>query len=665
MYYSHIPQILIVGSYRTISAIAKFSNSLFQYYHLIIYLLLSFFPLSVFLALRVLRLPWLVAGIGALLASHISTDGLYGLDPPSFLWRGYGLSSQLFAMIPLPLAIAYSWRFFTNQKSSFLLAVFFLIATTSGHLGIGVVAILSLIPLALAEPNIKNIKKLLLLAGMTIFFLSYWIIPVLLFDNYHNISVWDPPWKFNSFGAKEIMIRLFNGDLFDFGRFPVLTLLVIVGAIASLSKFPFAFLFLFFLLLYFGRTTWGGLIDLIPGMKEFHLSRFIVGLHAAGFFLAPIGLWWIIQAIKTGTWLKWLITGILVAVVVILMYPQTIRYNDLNDKLILQANANYAKIKPDADLLVSELKARVEKNPGRVFAGRGGDWGKNFRVAETPYNIFLSTYGIPTVLWLPQTWSPNSDVEQYFSDDNLSTYSLFGIRYVVAPPTAPPRPFWHLVKKTTNWKLYEISTTTYFTTGVRPAVVATDKRSYTNVVRLWIQSDKTHQLGLYPELTFAKDYPKKTGLPNFKMLDEVTYQVPDGSTHNLFREPPVYLPPGQTNSAALQPFNQPTILSQSVEGDMIFKAKIRVPKDCTECVVILKQSSHPNWRVTIDGKKVNHFNVFPVFVATLVPPGEHDLVFSYEPSRLKIILLMMSAISVMLALLFFARKNGGTNLSMT
>jgi len=44
--------------------------------------------------------------------------------------------------------------------------------------------------------------------------------------------------------------------------------------------------------MYFGRTTWGGLIDLIPSMTEYHLSRFIVGVHAISMFLVPIGIWW-------------------------------------------------------------------------------------------------------------------------------------------------------------------------------------------------------------------------------------------------------------------------------------------------------------------------------------------------------------------------------------
>ncbi|MBI3955737.1 hypothetical protein HY339_00620, partial [Candidatus Gottesmanbacteria bacterium] len=572
-YYGHVPQILIVGSWRMVQGLMSLMGqmsqmSLFQHYHWIIYLLLSLFPLSVFLALRVVKLPWLAAGIGALLASHISTDGLYGLDPPSFLWRGYGLSSQLFAMIWLPLGIAYSFRYFAeNSKhethedsgrarrlscqndvygrarrlscqndvmlgseatpasvsnfdiriSDLAPAAIFLTATAMGHLGLGIIAMLSLVPLAIARLTKQTVIKFLLLAGTVIFFLSYWIIPIFLNDNYHNISFWDPPWKFNSYGARETIVRLLNGDLFDWGRTPWMTVLVIVGLIGAAwpkgielgirnyelrkdnknnqrtsdslfiihnSYFAFALLFLFFLLLYFGRTTWGPLVDLIPGMKEFHLSRFIVGVHAAGLFLAPIGIEWLYAKFHSRFPIKIITIITIIIVIGIPIYRQTISYATYNDTLIKQANENHAKVKADEEELFAALRQAQGDAPGRVFAGRGGWWGKDFRVAETPYYMNLSTYGIPTVLWLPETWSPNSDVEQYFSEDQAKDYDLFGIRYVAAPPSQKPQLFWRRIKEAKTWKLYEIESSVvslqssdntkgvgYFTTGVRPAIV--------------------------------------------------------------------------------------------------------------------------------------------------------------------------------------------------
>lgn len=683
-YYSHIPQIAIVSSWRMLSLITQ-NVSLFQYYHIVIYLLLCVLPLPIFLALRIIGLSWGTAGIGALFATHLSTDGLYGLDPSSFLWRGYGLSSQLFAMIWLPLALAYSFDYFINtSKKSLVPAVLFVTLTTSGHLGIGMITMLSLGFLAISNPistfmgqrSPKEILsslngalvRLLLVAGISIFLLSYWIIPTFIHGNFHNMSFWDPVWKFDSYGAMETIIRLFNGDLLDFGRIPILTGLTFLGVIASLlhpTRAPFAYLFIFWIIFYFGRTTWGGLIDLIPGMKDFHLSRFIVGVHVAAMLLIPIGFTWMVeqitriirirlparhrfaQAIAGG--FTYLLIGLLLIPPV---YRWTLTYNELNDRLIIQANGNYEKIKPDEQALFAKLRSLP---PARIFAGRGGGYGKRFEVAETPYYMHLSTYGLPTTLWLPETWSMNSDTEQYFSEDQEKDYDLYNIRYVAAPADEPARPFWTLIDERPTWKLYEVDTTGYFTTGIRPATISIGKQSFMSLVHLWIQSDM-HKNRLFPEMTFDTNYPKVYGLPNFKMLDEVTYITPDGKKHNIWTEPPIYLPPWVTS---LEEFTNlehkkqgdiELIGPEKTDTDMVFSTTVNVGKNCTECIVVLKHTYHPGWKAYIDGKPAKTMIVFPFYTAISVPEGTHSITFTYEPSLLKKMLMMVALGTIVIGL---------------
>ena len=855
-YYSHVPQIVIVGTYRLLSVFRLLPSafSIFQYYHWIIYLLLCFFPVSVFLSLRILKQPWLTAGIGALLASHISTDGLYGIDIESFLWRGWGLSSQLFAMIFMPLALAYAIRwmndgytaengvgeqFFkelkiclqkivrinhtanlrvvrgkehrdsdirnrTSLKNSlpnprthdFLYAIVFITATTMGHLGLGLMLFLSLPVIALTQPILSflhqssfkriweesktAVVKTVFLALPPLVLLSYWIIPTVIDSAYHNVSFWDPVWKFNSYGAKEVLVNLFNGSLFDWGRLPIYTALVFVGFFVCLKqktedggqrtdnfqnysqfsafRFPlsvFSFLFLFFLLLYFGKTTWGGLLDFIPSMSEFHQHRFIVGVHLIGLFLAPLGLMWIVDRIRLMSYampagrqelgvriiknknltsyllpLTSSLTFVILSIILCyLLYPQTIRYGEYNQTLIEKANITYLTQKADANLLLQTLQELIKENPGRVFAGRGGGWGKNFQIAETAYFMYLSTYGIPTVLWMPQTWSNNSDTEQYFSEDNQSHYYLYNIRYVVSPPDTKPQSFWTLIKETSHWKLYEIqntevgkqktenpssdirspSSSSYITSGVSPSIVFSDKLSFGNVVRLWIQSPYPGK-SIFPELnlTYSKSLASqgealrsKILLPHFRMIDEATYVTPDGKTRSLFAEPPQYMTPWEWPSAFPQYYksdkssnpstalktgatnqlnNLMQITSQSSDTDMVFKATVEVKDKCPACTVILKQTYHPNWKATIrklspprpaeasrEGGSPNlpisppspvpTINVFPSYVAVrLEEPGEYEVVFTYTPSGLKMFLLF-GALACSLISLYFLYKN--------
>ena len=430
-YYSHVPQILIVGSYRVFQPLFH-TITLFQYYHEIIYLLLCFLPLSIFLAFCIIGMPPLTAGIAAVLATQVSTDGLYGIDPSSFLWRGWGLSSQLFALIWFPLAIASCIRFISEKNKSKtqilygLLTVFFLVCTTTGHLGIGMMAFMSVGIMCcspaflsiLKQKKIKEIgttlgigiKQTLILCIPVFIVLSYWILPTVTQGIYHNISVWDPVWKFNSFGVIEVMTKLVNGDLFDFGRFPLYTLLIFIGIFVCFldtkstdnktrAYTVFPFLFLFFICIFFGATTWGNLMNLIPGMADFHQHRFIVGLHLAGIFLAPIGLVWMIRMVLsvlshiTKHASKTLVTVIPILMYVIIvgctgyiLFPQTIRYATYNDTLIQQANIQFDQQKPDIDLLVTTLQVLEQTHPRH--GGTGFQSCRNISILYVSFNIW-------------------------------------------------------------------------------------------------------------------------------------------------------------------------------------------------------------------------------------------------------------------------------------
>lgn len=747
-YYSHMPQIVIVGSWRMLSGVLG-GMTLFAFYHWIIYFLLCFFPVVVFVALRAAGLPWLTAGIGAVLSTQLSTDGLYGLDPPSFLWRGYGLSSQLFSMIWLPLAIGFTYRFYNlpepetgmlpdhpgardiarrtmreltdtvlphsadkTRLRNFWIAVAFLIVTTAGHLGIGVMALLSAAVIAYTRPVedflrqrrfqefwtgiITSTIRLGFLGAATVFFLAYWILPVLLYNNYHNISVWDPIWKFNSYGWKETMIRFFNGDLFDFGRVPAFTVLTLIGMVAATGVvfplrelisgstqnsrteqdtderrpplFAFTLLFVFWMLLYFGRTTWGGLINLIPGMTEFHISRFIVGVHAIGLFLAPIGVASLGSAVAfllfrffstrkklayadMPPYIAWIVTLVVLFLFARPIYRQTVYYNELNDKLIVQGNNNFDKVDANIQALFAKLRTLP---PARVFAGRGGGWGKDFRVAETPMYMYISAYGINTALWLPETWSMNSDTEQYFSEDKAKDYDLYNLKWIAAPPDQKPQPFWKKLAENPFWTLYESPTTGYFTLGTRTQAVVAKKTDLINIVRLWIQSD-AHKNGLFPQIAYKdSEVVPDVNVPVIRMTDEVSYRSASGDLLNIFAANPIYAG-DKPNAELLGPEKDDT--------DQLFSTTVKVGQGCTECYLILKQTFHPDWRATVNGQTVKPIAVFPFFVGIpLDHPGVVEVKVWYAPHPWKLPLLTLSlltAVGLLLSPVIYKKMKTG------
>ncbi len=687
-YYSHIPQIAIVGSYRLGTTLHLLSPTitLFQYYHAVIYLLLCSIPLVLFLAFRMLSFQWLLSGIASLFALLISTDGLYGVDQTSFLWRGWGLSSQLFALLFFPLTLASAIQYIateTKTKKYLVFTAIFLTATTAGHLGIGMMAWMAVAvicctpilfqildrekPRVIQRQVLTSIKNTCLLILPTFLLLGYWIIPVFTGSAYHNTSVWDPVWKFNSFGVVDVMTKFLGGALFDFQRIPILTFLICIGAFVSYTTQkeeikkqlqPIATVFLFFLVLLFGRTTWGGLIDLIPGMSEFHGHRFIVGLHIAGLFLAPVGIMWIaetIEAVTTkllhNTKQKSLLSvGSYLLVIVlscVFLIPPIVSYAKHNDVLIQEANNTHKEARSDMDVLFNTLKTIQTTIPGRVYALRSNE-GNAFRIASTPYYMHLSTYGINTVLWLPETWSPNADTEQFFSEENQHHYNLYNITAVVAPPTKTPPSFWKKRLQTEHWILYDVATNGYIEGGYAPSVVGSTKQNYINLVHLYLQSQYP-TINLYPELRITKK-EINTPLPHFQMIDQVTYKTPDGIFHNLFAEPPVY------EQKQTKPLVE--ILSQHQTADMHFTATVRLTDTCPTCVILLKQTYHPNWKATVNGKAVTPIEVFPSYVAIrLEDKGEYEITFSYQPSTTKMVLFVSGiGIVILVSVLVFRKK---------
>ena len=685
-YYSHVPQILIVGSYRLFTTLHVIPTtvSLFQYYHSIIYLLLASLPLVMFFTFRLLHCSWMTAGFASFFALLISTDGLYGIDQTSFLWRGWGLSSQLFALIWFPLAIAAAIQytiFSEHKKRNLLLSIGFLTATTAGHLGIGMmawmaVAVIACSPVVFAFFDKKSVKELIqqallstkqtcMLIIPTFILLSYWIIPVFTGGNYHNTSVWDPVWKFNSFGIIEVITKFVGGELFDFGRLPIMTALILIGLFVTFITDetkkhiqPLGILFFFFLVLFFGRTTWGGLIDLIPGMSDFHGHRFIVGLHLTGLFLAPIGTLWLVDTLSnilskllhTKNYLLYINSYLFIGLLAyFLLTPHIISYAKHNDTLIASGNSAYEKAKSDMDLLMTTLTELQATASGRIYALRGSE-GSNFQIASSPYYMQLSTYGFPTVLWLPETWSPNSDTEQFFIEENPVHYDVYNIRYVVTPLEKKPQIFWKQLQTTNHWTLYEVATNGYIGIGYSPSVVASQKTDFINLVHLWIQSSAPKD-AVFPELQITKKI-NTTTLPHFSMVDPVTYQTPDATLHRLFAEPPIYVD-------TTKKINKPpmSVLSQTHIQDMVFTSTVEITAPCPTCVVILKQTYHPNWRVTVNGNEAKLIEVFPSYLAVRVEQqGTYTIEFTYKPSSTKILLFISGFIILVVGSALMLRK---------
>ena len=670
-YYSHLPQIAIVASYKLVisplNSLFGSSYSLFQFYSMTKYLLLSLFPLPVFLAFILVGFPVIPSAIAAFFASHYSTDGLYGIDPPSFLWRGYGLTSQLYAMTFMPLALAFIYRLLKlSGLRNFVLSVILLSLTTAGHLGIGIITLLASLPLIFIDFNKKNIinrsRKLLFVFCFFIFTLSYWIIPILLNNNYHIVSFWDPIWKFNSYGWYEVLRQFLNGEIFDWQRIPVITFIVTIGFFILILRSQlhvFALSFALMMLLYFGRTTWGGLIDLIPGMKDFHQHRFIVGVHLTSLFLLPLLFELLINSLKKITnlidknnlipRLSSILAIIIISLLSYFTIKQTINYNSLNHRWITEANTAFRYSKKDFYSLLEALK---DKPAGRIYAGRPGNWGKDFRLGSTQIYMLLSVLGYDMTQWLPETWSMMSENDQNFDERVASDYDLLNTRYVIMPALPDDKKDninitqkAKLINREGFFELYEVPTSGWFDVVESPMFVTSDKTNFINIVYLWHRS-YPRVWKMHPAISVEKKPNILPGMQKqIKMIDEVSYVEKDSSPKNIFADFP-FVFPESTPSAQIK--------NEKVDRQT-YSAQIDVPQSCKNCSIMFKMSYHPNWQVSVDGQPVEKYAVFPMYVAAHATPGTHTVEVTHKPNSLKVFLLVFEIIALP-AIFIFRRK---------
>ena len=286
-----------------------------------------------------------------------------------------------------------------------------------------------------------------------------------------------------------------------------------------------------------------------------------------------------------------------------------------------------------------KIKTRLAALPkARVYVGRPGNWGKNFTVGEIPLYMALSQDGFAVIGFLPQSWSPNSDPEEFFDENNLNFYQLYNVGYSVLPDNIKPPDFAKLVAREGKYLLYRIKTDGWFAVGESNIALKSKKTDLLNITRLWFGSN-FFQRGDYPLIDLSKDPPDGKRW-YIQMVDKNNFiNLNDGKERNIWRANPFSAK--VTNS--LRPLQVGTLVLRGQEVLVNgYKAKVEVNNECSNCIVVLKQSFHPNWEVRLNGEKVRTFPVFPFYLGvTVEKAGEYDVSAEYKPGKLKVILVWL------------------------
>ena len=463
------------------------------------YLLLVLVPASLYLGARLMGLNPIAAGLGSILIlapSEGGDFGRYGLSYGAYVWRGSGLFTELVAFDVMLPALGLVTRAIDSGRKQTSAAVG-LALTALCHIFFGYVAFVSTLVWALLAPGgerSQRIARAVSIAAKAMLLLAWFVVPMMLIGGEVNRSRWDPAYKFDSYGAPIILSELFSGRLLDFGRAPVLSLMVALGALIAALNLEDSLarrllvLTAVWLGLFFGRETWGHLLILIGIPSQFHLHRLEAAFELFAVLLAGWGLERVIAAAMRTPGLITIAAGAALGAGILMLAVDRAEFLRMNT-LWGEANlAAFDRERGDLEAALRDVAAILAARPGRVSAGKAAEWGGSFKVGEATVYSFLSRYGFDEASYLNHTISLSSDYMVLRDENDPVHEDLFGIRAVVAPATLKVPSDFRRRSVHGRFAVYEASPDGYFSLVDIGASYDGAPATWFDPISTWLQS---------------------------------------------------------------------------------------------------------------------------------------------------------------------------------
>lgn len=620
-YYQPLPYAATAAIYALLSQALRIPISLDASYGWVLYALLSAFPLSVFWFARRLGASNLAAALAAALTPLVVTDGLDGIEYSSYLWRGHGLFTQLWAMVLLPLAAGQAYLFVWLGRG-LPMAALLAAATVYSDVGLGCLALgsavlLSLLPILMAETlgeGLTQARRRLTRLALLLATVTLMATPVLAphFENAGNLAygVWESDSRYDSYGRDWVLSAFLGGALLDFGRIPILTVLALAGTLLSLfswrreGRLAPAALALLWLALFFGRTTWGAAADLLPASAWIPMGRFVIGLQLAAVVLGGLALAapWEAGMVRRGRWLSVAVV-LATALVLIPAYQGRLTYLAENNSAIGVNKAAYSREASEMRALVATVKAG---GPGRTYAGPAAGWGGKYRVGDVPVYALLTRAGLDTIGTTFPAMSLNPDTQRLFDETRRDHFEAFNVRYVVAPSDWSAPSFLEVSERFGRHVLYKAPASGYLqVAGSAMAFRGLGRDLYFGATD-WLAS----------RLPAALDYPTV-------QLDAIERNEKDSFPLTGARD--VFAGTGPL----LPTFANGEVLSEEWHPDEV-SARVEMTAPGT---LVFKVPYQEGWSAEADGAAAQVVRVLPNYVAVKLQPGLHLVRFRYQPPR--------------------------------
>jgi len=576
------------------------------------FLALVLLPLSFFAAARLIGLSRGAALATAFLSPMVSANLPFGIEQDSFIWAGSGLFPQLVATHFLLLAIGFGCRAMRRGRgltvAGALLGLTFLCHMVYGYLGALSFCLMAAVPDRERALSVR-VRRVVWMGAAALATVAFQLAPMLRDSANINHSRMEAQWKWDSFGAGNVMLWLANGKLLDNGRLPILTFLALAGAVRLYWERNWQRWFAalgagFWLLMFFGRPVWGPVLVILGVLPDTHLHRVIAGAQIFLVLLGGISLAEIWDVVSR----RLNAAAALGAMLVLLLPMAWERANNLTDSANRGETslAAYTAAKPDLEAAM----AKVAELGGRTYAGFADGWGAKIQVRNMPAYTLRSIGRNPNVGFTAHAMSLAGDIMVRFDQANAAHYRLFNVRSVVSrvPAGAAP-PFLVGSKRFGEFEVFEAPGGGYFDLVDVPASVKTTKLNFYEVNERWLAGDwVARRLHLW--LDWHGDAPLHLLRAPF-----------DG---DLPPVPETAEPPGE--------FRSDRRTGEEYAGEF----------DATRnCFALFKMTWHRNWHAYVDGARASTAMLSPGFVGIPVTAGHHGIVMRYEPGNGKLIAALL------------------------
>jgi hypothetical protein len=580
------------------------------------YLAILALPVALYCCLQLLEFPALTSAAAVLLLPLIAGPGVGQLGMELRSWLRFGVFPQCVATSLLLLAFGLSWRAVRTGRS-IVLAGTAVGLTMLAHLVYGWMAALSVFLMALLpdtkiarRPRIVRTLQIGVVAGLLS---GFQLLPILQDGYLINRSRIEPVEKYDSHGATKVLQWLFTGRILDNDRLPAISLLALAGAalllwryrttrrIAAAERFTLAAA-LFWILVFFGRPTWGVLLVLLGVTPDLQLHRVISGVQIFLLILAAIALaeFWR-QAAR-----RWHF-AVAIAATVVALLPAALERTSYLAGWKENLERDVAGLAADGRDLNGALDL-LKQRGGRAYAGLPAGWGPDFYVGGTPVYAFLSTAQVPAVSFPYNASALPTDIMLRFNERDPAHYRLFNVRSVLAPTNSRPPEFLQPEPAIGRFQVLRAPGAGYFgVVDVNDARPVT-RETFFDLADSWLRGGAFAQ-GRYIRLDF----------------------------HG---EPATDLPPAQA-------WNSPPG-SVIAEGRTAQRYAATV-ESSRPAFVLFRMTWHPGWKVLVDGTPVKSAMLTPGFLGAPITQGRHEVVCRYDPGNNKL-WLALAGFAVTIAL---------------